>query len=81
VILEALSLGISVISTDNPGCRYVLDNGRFGPLVPQEDPEKLAITMQEMIADGSRYETFDARAYNQKTIEKFDQLIMKPIKE
>jgi phosphatidyl-myo-inositol alpha-mannosyltransferase len=32
--LEAMCQGTPVISTDNPGARYVLAGGRFGPLVP-----------------------------------------------
>lgn len=42
-IIEALALGVPVISTDCPGgSREILDNGRFGELVPVGDAEALA---------------------------------------
>jgi len=46
VIVEALALGIPVVSTDCPnGPREILKNGQYGPLVPVEDPDALAEAM------------------------------------
>ncbi len=51
VIVEALACGTPVVSTDCPsGPAEILENGKFGRLVPVRDPQALADAMQQALA-------------------------------
>lgn len=53
VLVEALACGTRVIAADCPsGPGEILDGGRFGRLVPPEDPDALALGLREAL-DGS----------------------------
>lgn len=66
VIIEAMSHGLPVISTDTPfGPREILDNGTYGILVPMKDPEAMARAIYELLTDEKKYDH-----YSQKSLER-----------
>lgn len=51
ILLEAACLGKTIITTDVPGCREVVEDGVNGFLVPPKDPHALADALCKLIAD------------------------------
>ena len=52
VLLEAISLGLPIVSTDcDHGPREIIENGKSGLLVPVADPEKMAAAILTLIED------------------------------
>lgn len=50
VIVEALAHGLPIVATDCPnGPAEILMNGRFGALVPMQDPTAMAAAMQDAL--------------------------------
>jgi glycosyltransferase involved in cell wall biosynthesis len=63
VIVEAMALGVPVVSTDCPdGPSEILKNGQFGLLVKPEDPAALAQAIREMLYDKKLREEFSTAA-------------------
>lgn len=63
VIVEALSAGVPVVSTDCPSGPFeILEGGRFGRLVPPSDPSSLASAIDSSLRDKSCATQLKARA-------------------
>ena len=63
VLIEAMSLGIPVISTDcDHGPREIIENGKNGLLVPVADPPKMASEIIRLIRDKKLRDTLGEEA-------------------
>lgn len=72
VLLEAMTLGNKVISTDIPACRQVLEDGRLGMLTKTNDVDGVYQAMLLSLDDKVSFETFDVTIYTNQAIESFD---------
>ena len=80
-VLEGMSMGRAIITTDAPGCRETVEPGRNGILVPVRDADALAAAMRELIDDREKVSAmgeqsrqmaelrFDVHAVNQEILE------------
>lgn len=53
VLLETMALGTPCVSTDVTGIPEVVRHGETGLIVPQNHPEKLAISLQELLTNSA----------------------------
>ena len=80
-VLEAMSTGRPVITTDAPGCRETVAHGLNGLLVPPRDAKALAAAMEQFLIDPSMIprmaeesrriaeETYEVRKVNRVILE------------
>lgn len=70
-VLEAMSMGRPVITTDAPGCRETVEDGVNGFLVPPRDPVALAAAMERFLVEPELIHRMGA-ASRQRATEKYD---------
>lgn len=79
VLIEAMATGTPVVSTDCPsGPSEILDNGKYGPLVPVGDSKALARAVLNVLKDPTDRELLINRANDftvDKAVEKYLDLI------
>jgi glycosyltransferase involved in cell wall biosynthesis len=75
VLLEALSLGKPIVTTDHPGCRETVDPDRNGYLVPIRDPRALAEAIADLAADAGKRQRFGAHSRRKAELE-FDERVV-----
>ena len=71
VLTEAASMGLPLVTTDMPGCREVVQNGRNGFLVPARDATALAASVARL-ADESELRRRFGVASREMAVERFD---------
>lgn len=54
VLLEAAATGRAIITTDHPGCREAVEDGKTGILVPIKDAQKTAEAIATLIQDATK---------------------------
>jgi len=79
VLVEALACGCPVVSTDCPsGPAEILDNGRYGKLVPVGDDQRLAAAIMESLDNPPDPDVLRARAREfsvEKAVVRYRQLM------
>ena len=50
-LVEAMAAGLPIVTTDGPGCRDIIEDGRWGEMVPVGTPDALARAMGMMMAN------------------------------
>jgi phosphatidylinositol alpha-mannosyltransferase len=64
VLAEAMAAGATVLASDIPAFRRVLDDGANGVLFANEDPHDLAVQLAALLDDPARRAVLDAAARN-----------------
>ena len=76
VLVEAMSQGLPVISTDTPfGPREILDNGKYGILVPMKDPKAMAKAIYELLTDRRKYNYYAQKSLERAKYFSLDQML------
>lgn len=75
-VLEAMSTGRPVLTTDAPGCRETVEHGRNGLLVPPRDSEALAEAMTDLLTRSEEEVVAMAAASREIVRQRFDVRIV-----
>lgn len=75
-LLEAISMGKPVITTDVPGCKVVVENGKNGFLVPPKDSKALAESLIKFIELSREEKEKMGRYGRDKALKEFDERIV-----
>jgi glycosyltransferase involved in cell wall biosynthesis len=62
ILIEAAASGRAIVATDAPGCRDVVCHGHNGFLVPVHDPQALANSIGQLVANPSQRTRMGARS-------------------
>jgi glycosyltransferase involved in cell wall biosynthesis len=71
-LIEGAAAGAPIITTDSPGCRDTVIEGKSGFLCPRHAPECLAAAMAQLLADPELI-TAMGRAGRELAVARFDR--------
>jgi len=75
-ILEAMAMEKAIITTDAPGCRDTVDEGKNGFLVPVKDASALANAMMRYLKLSREEKEIMGKNSREKVIKEFDEKIV-----
>lgn len=84
VIVEALSYCVNVVATKTDGAKEILENGKYGFLVPIKNPKKLAETIKFALDNPKECELLHKRAKDftiDKVVKEYENLIKEVIND
>lgn len=70
-LMEACAMGKPIITTDNPGCREMVDGGRNGYVVPVKDAQALADAMKSFMCLSEDKKLFMAQCSRELAVSRF----------
>ena len=79
VLLEAMALNKPIVTTDNVGCREVVDEGKNGFLVPVRDSAAFASAVEKLVRDGALRTRFGSRSRAKVEAEFADTMVWKKV--
>jgi N,N'-diacetylbacillosaminyl-diphospho-undecaprenol alpha-1,3-N-acetylgalactosaminyltransferase len=79
ILLEALSLGKPIVTTDHPGCRETVEPGRNGHLVPVRDAGALADAIADLAADPGKRRRFGEHSRRKAELEFDERLVVRRV--
>ncbi len=71
VLCEACACGLPIVTTDTPGCKDVVEDGKNGYLVPIKDVNKLSDALEKLIINKDLREKFGKYSYK-KALQEFN---------
>lgn len=75
VLLEGMAMGKAIVTTDNVGCREVIDEGKNGFLVPTRDSHALANAIELLLFDPEKRKQFGIHSRH-KMEKEFDEKVI-----
>jgi glycosyltransferase involved in cell wall biosynthesis len=74
VLVEAMAMRLPIVATAIPGIRELVEDGKAGRLVPPNDSQALADTLDELLADEAERRRLAEAGYRKVTAD-FDRSV------